>query len=165
MMKEIFEPMTQARFDWDHWGTLRGRRVLAFSYHVAQANSQWHINYDRRLDIMPAYHGLVYVDNENHKVLRITLDAENIPPSFPVKRADTILDYDYQDISGHTFLLPLKATTVMAADNYMTKNDAEFRIYRKYSAESEIKFDTTDIPAPLPDDKTKETQDPKTIKK
>ena len=165
MMKEIFEPATQARFEWDHWGTLRGRRVMAFAYHVSQERSQWHIDYDRKMDIMPAYHGLVYVDKETHQVMRVTLFAEGMPPSFPVKRADTVLDYDYQDISGHTFLLPLKATTIMAADEYMTKNDAEFRIYRKYSAESDIKFDTTDIPAPLSDDKTKETQDPKTIRK
>jgi hypothetical protein len=75
------------------------------------------------------------------------------------------LDYDFQDISGHTFLLPLKATTIMAASDYMTKNDEEFRVYRKYSAESDIKFDVTDVPAPLTDDKTKETTDPKTIKK
>jgi hypothetical protein len=47
----------------------------------------------------------------------------------------------------------------------MTKNDAEFRVYRKYSAESDIKFDTSDVPAPLPDEKTKETTDPKTGKK
>ena len=73
------------------------------------------------------------------------------------ERAETILDYDYQDISNHTFLLPLKATTVMAANDYLTKNDEEFRVYRKCSAESDIKFDTTDVPAPLPEDKTKET--------
>jgi hypothetical protein len=165
MMREIFEPATQAKFEWDHWGTLRGRRVLAFSYRVAQFRSQWHINYDRKLDIVPAYKGLVYVDKQTHQVLRVTLDAEDIPASFPIRRADTILDYDFQEISGHTFLLPLKATTIMAASDYMTKNDEEFRVYRKYSAESDIKFDAADVPAPLTDDKTKETTDPKTIKK
>jgi hypothetical protein len=165
MMREIFEPATQAKFEWDHWGTLRGRRVLAFSYRVAQFRSQWHINYDRKLDIVPAYKGLVYVDKQTHQVLRVTLDAEDIPASFPIRRADTILDYDFQEISGHTFLLPLKATTIMAASDYMTKNDEEFRVYRKYSAESDIKFDAADVPAPLTDDKTKETTDPKTVKK
>ena len=149
MMREIFEPATQAKFEWDHWGTLRGRRVLAFSYRVAQFRSQWHINYDRKLDIVPAYKGLVYVDKQTHQVMRVTLEAEDIPASFPVRRAETILDYDFQDISGHTFLLPLKATTIMAASDYMTKNDEEFRVYRKYSAESDIKFDATDVPAPL----------------
>jgi hypothetical protein len=161
MMREIFEPATQAHFEWDHWGTLRGRRVMAFSYQVPQSRSQWHINYDRKLDLVPAYRGLVYIDKETQKITRVTLEAIDIPPSFPVKRAQTILDYDYQELSGRTFLLPLKASTLMAADDYMTKNDAEFRVYRKYSAESDIKFDTTDVPAPLPDEKTKETTDPK----
>jgi hypothetical protein len=166
MMREIFEPATAARFEWDHWGTLRGRRTLAFAYSVPQSRSQWHINYDRRLDIVPAYHGLVYVDNKTHEIMRITLEAENIPPSFPVRRAETILDYDYQDISGHTFLLPLKAQTIMAADDYMTRNDEEFRLYRKYSTSAEITFDTEkEVPPPLPEDKTKETKDPKVIKK
>jgi hypothetical protein len=138
---------------------------MAFNYHVAQAHSQWHINYDRKLDIVPAYHGLVYVDKQTHQVMRITLAAEELPPSFPVRKAETILDYDYTDISGHTFLLPLKSTTLMSADEYMTKNDTEFRIYRKYSAESDIKFDVSDIPAPLTDEKTKETTDPKATPK
>ncbi len=165
MMREIFEPATQAKFEWDHWGTLRGRRVMAFSYRVAQFRSQWHIVYERKNDIVPAYRGLVYVDKETHKVMRVTLEAEDIPAAFPIRRADTVLDYDFQDISGHTFLLPLKSTTIMAASDYMTKNDEEFRVYRKYSAESDIKFDTADVPAPLPDDKTKETKDPKSEKK
>jgi hypothetical protein len=165
MMREIFEHATQAKFEWDHWGTLRGRRVMAFSYRVAQFRSQWHITYDRKLDIVPAYKGLVYVDKETHQIMRVTLDADDLPPSFPVRRAETVLDYDFQDLSGHKFLLPLKATTIMAASDYMTKNDEEFRVYRKYSAESDIKFDVSDIPAPLTDDKTKETTDPKTVKK
>jgi hypothetical protein len=165
MMREIFEPATQAQFEWDHWGTLRGRRVLAFAYRVAQSRSQWHINYDRKLDIVPAYRGLVYIDKETGQITRVTLEAVDIPPSFPVRSARTVLDYDFQEISGRTFLLPLKATTVMASDEYLTKNDAEFRVYRKYTAESDIKFDTTDVPAPLPEEKTKETVDPKTVKK
>jgi hypothetical protein len=157
MMKEIFEPGTQAHFEWDHWGTLRGRRVMAFAYRVDQSRSQWHIVWDKKIDIVPAYHGLVYVDKETHEVMRVTLDADNLPYDFPIRRAGTVLDYDFQQLSGKTFLLPLKSTTIMAASDYLTKNDEEFRVYRKYSAESDIKFDSADVPAPLPDDKTKET--------
>jgi len=157
MMREIFEPNSQAHFEWDHWGTLRGRRVMAFSYRVAQSRSQWHLVFEKKMDIVPAYHGLVYVDNKTHEVMRVTLEAENIPADFPIKRADTVLDYDFQELSGKTFLLPLKSTTIMAASDYLTKNDEEFRVYRKYSAESDIKFDSADVPAPLPEEKTKET--------
>ncbi|HLK67510.1 MAG TPA: hypothetical protein VKU19_28935 [Bryobacteraceae bacterium] len=167
MMREIFEPGSEARFEWDHWGTLRGRRVMAFSYRVPQERSQWHINYDRKLDIVPGYSGLVEVDKNTHEVMRVTLHADDIPESFPVRKAETVLDYDYQDISGHTFLLPLKAQVIMAANDYLTRNDEEFRIYRKYSASSDITFDSDEKtpPPPLTDDKTKETKDPKVIKK
>jgi len=47
----------------------------------------------------------------------------------------------------------------MTAADGMSKLEEEFRLYRKYSAESEIKFDSEPI-APLPDDKTKETKNP-----
>jgi hypothetical protein len=160
MMKEIFEPSTEARFEWDHWATLRGRLTLVFAYRVEQSRSRWHINWDRKLDIMPAYRGKIYVDKDTHMVTRVTLEGTDIPADFPIRSASTILDYDFQDISGHTFLLPLKATTIMSSAEYLTKNDEEFRVYRKYSAESDIKFDVSDVPAPLTDDKTKESAPP-----
>ncbi len=47
--------------------------------------------------------------------------------------------------------------------DFLEKNENEFRIYRKYEAESTISFDDADLP-PLPDDKTKETVDPQTKK-
>src|SRR5579884_1580864 len=169
MMREIFEPSTQAHFEWDHWATLRGRRTLVFSYRVDQSRSQWHINTTAKMDIVPAYRGLVYVDRDTHMVTRVTLEAIDVPAGFPIKRAETVLDYDYQDISGHTFLLPLKASTIMASAEYLTKNDEEFRVYRKYSADTTITFDS-ETPEPLPEDKTKEQseggqKDPKTVKK
>ena len=49
-------------------------------------------------------------------------------------------------------MLPLKAVVRMRHDKYLTRNEIEFRLYRKFSAEAEIKFDT-EAPAPLPDDK------------
>jgi hypothetical protein len=155
LLRQVFEYGSQARFEWDHWGTLRSHYAMVFAYHVDQAHSQWHIEFDRRMDIVPAYHGLVYVDNKTREILRVTLVAEGIPADFPVKSAETTLDYNYQDISGHTFLLPYTARTLMAAEGYLTRNDEEFRIYRKYQVESELKFDDA-TPPPLPEEEKKE---------
>ena len=41
MMKLLFEPSTEARFEWDDWGALRGRRVLKFSYHITRDRSNY----------------------------------------------------------------------------------------------------------------------------
>ena len=159
MLKEIFEPSTQARFEWDHWGTLRGQRVMEFSYKISQERSQYHLVVDNNRSIITAYHGIVAVDPNTHVVLRVSVIAENIPADFPVKSAEDILDYDYQDISGNTFLLPLKATVTANLGDYLSRNDKEFRIYRKYSADAVIKYDTeeTGPPPPLEENKTKET--------
>jgi hypothetical protein len=157
MLREIFEPATEARFEWDHWGTLRGKRVMAFSYHVSQSRSQYRLVVeDAKLSIITAYRGLVEVDPDIHVVMRVSTIAENIPADFPIRKAEDVLDYDYQEISGHTFLLPLKSQVFMSGGEVLTRLDEEFRLYRKYSAEAEIKYDTDSIP-PLPDDKTKET--------
>jgi hypothetical protein len=155
LMREIFLPETETRFTWDHWATLRGRRVHVFTYRVLQGNSRWHVNYERTQDIVPGYTGSVYVDAEFPVVLRITMEAEDIPPTFPIQRAGTVLDFDYQKIGDNENLLPLRYVMNMRESKYLVKNEVEFRGYRKFSAETSIKFDDTP-PPPLSDDKTKE---------
>jgi len=158
MMREIFEPETQTRFQWERWATLRGRRTHVFSYSVAQPNSRWRISYEKRLEITPAYRGLVYVDADSLTVVRIRLEAVGIPPSFPIQQASTVLDYDYAGIAGREYLLPLKAVIQMREGKLLVKNDVEFRRYRKFTAEAAIiSFET---PEPLPEEKTRE-QPPK----
>jgi hypothetical protein len=159
MMKEVFEPATEAHFEWDHWGTLRGQRVMEFSFRVQQSRSQYSImDVGSGRSIIAGYKGIVAVDPETHVVLRVKLQAENIPADFPVRSTEDILDYDYQEISGQQFLLPIKGTVTANLGDQLARNDKEFRIYRKYSADAVIKYDTDiETPAPLDENKTKET--------
>ena len=130
---------------------------MVFNYHVSQNRSQWHIQVkDANLDLIPAYHGLVYIDNQTRNVMRVTLEAEEIPPDFPVKRASEILDYDYVDISGHTYLLPLLGEVELDGIDVLTMNKLEFANYSKYSAESEIKY--TEIPPEMSQSKEGEAK-------
>jgi hypothetical protein len=148
MMKEIFDPETQARFEWLRWATLGGRRAHVISYQVRQDRSKWSISYQRAIQITPAYSGLIYVDRDSRKILRITLQAQGIPPSFPIQEATTVLDFDFVDISGEKFMLPLKSTMRMRESKFLAKNEVEFRMYRKFGADAVITFDTTEA---LPD--------------
>lgn len=140
MMRQVFEPVSAAHFEWKAWQTLRGQSVMAFDYRVALDRSRWQVTYRDR-EIVTAYHGWFDVDPTTHVILRIAVVAENIPPDFPVKSASDILDYDYQDLSGQEFLLPSKAEIQMSVGDFMTKNNKEFRSYRKYSADALIKYD------------------------
>jgi hypothetical protein len=76
----------------------------------------------------------------------VTLDAQDIPSFFPIQMARTQLDYDYTDIGGSTYLLPLRAEVKMREGKLLVRNDIEFRNYRKFGADTSITFDT---PEPL----------------
>ncbi len=154
MMAEIFDPQSQAQFSWDHWATLRGRRTYVFAYDIAQEYSRYHIKEtETNQEIVPAYRGLVYIDRDTNMVTKITLNPYNIPATFPIHEAHESLDYDFQNIGGMPYMLPLKAVLTSKLERFSTKNDIEFRLYRKFETGSTIKFDTPD---PLPDDQTKE---------
>jgi hypothetical protein len=160
MLRDVFEPRSEARFEWDHWGTLRGQRVMAFAYRVPQERSEYHVQVtDMHLDVVAGYHGLVEADKKTHKIMRVTLEADALPAGYPIKSTRTILDYDYTEISGHTFLLPLKGQVYMTANDIITRNDESFHNYRKYSADASISFDDTEIPPDVPASKTTETID------
>jgi len=153
MMKEIFEPESHARFSWDHWGTLRGRRTYVFGYDIEQQYSRYHILVEDNLNIVPAYRGLVYIDEDTKMVTKLTLDPYNLPEAFPVRESHQSLDYDFEKIAEAEYLLPLKAVLTVSRSRYGSKNETEFRLYRKFETGSTIKFETPDA---LPDDTTKE---------
>jgi hypothetical protein len=154
LMREVFEKESQAVFQWERWGTLRGKRNHVIRYRVPQRGSKWSIVYEKSMSITPGYAGFIYADAQTGMVTRVTLDAQEIPSYFPIQMAKTQLDYDYTEISGNTFLLPLRAEIKMREGKFLVRNDIEFRNYRKFGADTSITFDT---PEPLSSDVVNET--------
>jgi len=150
MMREIFEPESDTRFDWDHWGTLRGQRVYVFRYDIDQPHSKWNIQWENDEPVIFAYRGKVYIDEATYKIVRITQSPYDMPTSYPVKASDTVLDYANQKIGDTEFLLPAKVVWTSRTIRYISKNDVDFRLYKKFGADTIIKFDTN------PEDQLKE---------
>ncbi len=153
MMKEIFDPSSQAEFAWDHWATLRGRSTYVFAYDIQQQYSKFHVTAEKTLDIIPAYRGLVYIDRDTKMVTKITQVPYDLPATFPIHDVKLSLDYDFTKIGDAEFLLPLKSVNSSSGTRYLSRNEIEFRLYRKFGTETTIKYET---PEPLPEDKTKE---------
>jgi len=152
MLREIFDPATETRFQWERWATLRGSRAHVFSYSVTQPRSHWHVTYQKIAETTPGYRGLIYMDRDTLSVLRVTLEAL-LPPDFPLQQVSTMLDYDFAEIAGGRYMLPLKAVMRMRDGKLLAKNDVEFRMYRKFAADATVTYET---PPPLPEEKTKE---------
>ncbi len=163
LMRSIFEEKSEAEFGWDHWGKLRGRIMAVFNYFIDSGHSSYTIEYgDSPGDeqrIVTAYRGLIYADPNTGEIDRIKFEAVNIPRSFPVQATTETLDYDLVDISGTQFVLPLRSLLLMSAGRQHSKNEIEFRDYRKFGTESTIKYEmdpTAPPPAPLDSSKTDE---------
>lgn len=142
MLREIFEKQSETSFQWERWGTLRKHRTHVIRYQVPQSRSRWAIVYEKAMSVTPGYTGLIYADAQTGMILRVTLEALDLPASFPIQVAKNMLDYDYTEIAGSTFLLPLRAEVRMREGRLLIRNDIEFRNYRKFGADTSISFDT-----------------------
>jgi hypothetical protein len=140
MLRQVFEPSVHARFTWSRWTTMNGKLTMVFHYEVEQRNSRWELDYLRRDHMIPGYSGDVFVDKDSKEIVRLVQRADNIPPTFPIQAAATILDYEHREISGRDFLLPIHAQMDMTSDGVRTRNEIDFRNYQKYSADAVITF-------------------------
>lgn len=154
MMEKIFESRGGAEFHFERWATLRGKRVYVFNYRIEQSRSDYSIDYDRKMRIVTAYKGLIYVDKASHKIARITSEAIDIPAEFPVRAAMSTVDYDMTTIGTRDFIVPIKAEVRMRDAQVAMRNVIEFRSYRKFGAETNIIY--SDVPEPMDESKTKE---------
>jgi hypothetical protein len=154
MMRYIFDRDSEARFEWDHWATLRGRRTYVFAFDIDEAHSKYQIMWDNSLELRPAYRGKIYVDKDTNMIVRIVETPYDIPSTYPVQAVSDTLDFDFTKIGDSEYLVPMKAVILSATSKYLARNDKEFRMYQKFGTASTIKFDIP--PEPLPPEKTRE---------
>lgn len=145
VLLEIFSPDSGTKFQWDHWTHLRKRLTRVYQYRTSRERSHYRIGVgdrtsDRRI-VVAGRHGFIYADDITGMIMRITGDADSIPAGFPVTAQASMLDYDYADVGGKQFLLPLRVENIMKTAQINFKNVVEFRDYRKFTGESSISFD------------------------
>ena len=151
MLYEIFSPESRTEFQWERWGKLRDHVMHVFSFRVRLENSKYSITAEEvKRTVTVGYHGLIYADRDSNSVMRITMEADDIPEDFPIRSASETLDYDSISLSGVKFILPLKVDMRMKDGRNVMKNQAEFRLYNKFGADTSIIFDNA--PEALPED-------------
>jgi hypothetical protein len=153
MLYDIFAPQTQTQFEWERWATLRGKRMYVFSFRVTAPNSNYSIKHQPSgRTTIARYHGLVYADAETKQIMRIKMDCDGLEV-FPINQVAVTLDYAPTKISDQDFILPMAAEVRSREGRTMAKNVMQFSLYRKFSTNATITFDTPD---PIPEDQLKE---------
>ena len=91
-------------------------------------------------NIAPAYRGSVWIDKKTWSVLRIEMQARDVPVEFPLDIIELAVDYAFVRIGGAEFLLPVRAENLSCWRNggSCVRNEINFRNYRKFTSESQI---------------------------
>jgi hypothetical protein len=146
LLRSLFAPESQTDFRWERWAMVRGRPAHVFSFRILPEHSTYRLAYlsgssSDRHDTPTGQHGLVYIDRDTQRTMRILADADHIPDGFPVSAVTTVLDFASTAIGGQSWLLPLRAEVRMTTTRFRTRNLVEFRNYQKFAADARITFE------------------------
>jgi hypothetical protein len=142
MLQAILAPDTNADFRNQRPSTIVNRAAWRYDYTVEQSRSTWSLHADGQT-YQPSYTGAIWIDKATYRVLRIEIAARNLPRDFPLDTAESSIDYDYVTIGDQKVLLPshAEALSCVRATPDCTRNQTDFRNYRKFGAETNITFE------------------------
>ena len=143
VLQDILSPETDADFHGQRSTTIVNRPAYRYDFSVEKPNSHWHVSAGGET-YSPAYTGAIWIDKQNFRVLRIEHAAEKLPKTFLLDTVESAVDYDYMQIGDAKFLLPShsEALSCTRGSSECTRNVIDFRNYRKFSADTNIKFET-----------------------
>jgi len=142
MTADLFSPATDADFQMIRHTTIAGRDAAVFKFAVDQEHSHWRVQVPGQT-FMPAYKGSVWIDDKTSQVLRVEMQAVQVPKAFPLDTVESAVDYEFTRIGEGQFLLPVHAETLscVRGTSDCSRNVIDFRNYHKFSGESKITFD------------------------
>ena len=135
---DIFASNTQAKFTRRTAAMVGTTAVEVYDIAVQQPNSHWKIMYGRT--IQPAYKGSVWIDPKTSRVMRLEMRAIKLPDDFEMDVVESTVEYGWVKIGTERYLLPTRSENLSCKRGTFlcSKNEIEFRNYRKFTAESTI---------------------------
>ena len=129
-----------------------GRAVARFDYTVPQFRSGYRITVGPHSGIT-GYRGSFWNDLETLDVMRLDVEAVDLPPVLPLRAARDSMQYERVAIGESTFLLPRSSEMVMEDfQGGASRNVIHFSRCRQYAGESTLSF--AEVPegeaAPVP---------------
>jgi len=158
-LNDLFADAAKAEFQAVDTDTVNGRRAIIYDYTVKIENSKQTLKVTEARGAEPlvarvGYRGRVWIDREAFRVLRVEVISTDIPNDFPITAATNTIDYDWVDIAGRKYLLPIRSevelTTNYQKQIYQTRNEIRFRNYQRFGTEVKIIEDGDFVEEPEP---------------
>ena len=142
-LQDILSPATDAGFTKRRMEQVGGRPAFVFDFAVSEDNSHWVLVSPSGRQYRVAFKGSLWIDKDSLRVLRIEQRTTSMPRGCPYESALSTVEYGYVNILGKNALLPVSSENVgcMSGGGSCSRNVISFQNYRKFTAESDIKFD------------------------
>ena len=132
-----------------------GRTTLKWNFVVPQVLSGYTLKQGEQRAIV-GYHGSFWADPTSLDLVRLEINADDIPPNLKIANAADSVEYQRVKLGEEAFLLPAKSELTMkdlgGAEN---QNRTQFTGCRQYTGESTISFeDPSDAGTLAPADRT-----------
>lgn len=137
-------------FTYKDEATLEGRRAIRYDFEVAQEFSKYKVRVPPYQAIV-AFHGSFWVDAENLDLIRLAVNADDIPEELRLARVSDVMDYARVRIGRSEYLLPKSSEfTMLGVHGHENRNRRELRDCRQYVGESDLSFAPPAEGAPPP---------------
>lgn len=129
-----------------------GMKAKVYDFSVPKERSQWTIRYGYA--VKPAHEGSLWIDPESARVLRIEMSSRRLPTNYDIDKVEMTVDYGWVNIAGTKWLLPVRSENLACYRGTFTctRNEIEFKNYRKFEVESQVLQVESEITFPEADD-------------
>lgn len=148
---EILSPESATTFTHQREETIRKRPAYRFDYSVDREHSTLSITAGpfswapAIVHYTSGYGGTIWIDRETGQVLRIEQTARGLPDTFPLETVTGATDYDYVQIGGRQYCLPVHSEAVNCSRRLLCwRNVTSFTHYDKFGSQTSIQFEGVD---------------------
>jgi hypothetical protein len=139
MLRGLFDPEVAASYKWAGRAMAMGVLCEVFDVAVSKDKTNFVMHYGGKREPV-GYAGRVFIDEETGMVRRLTIQGGGLPKDYGLQSPALSLDYGMVRIGSEDYLLPLRSVLQLRHTKAFVRNETVFRGYRKFDAESEIKF-------------------------
>ncbi len=139
LLRGLFDPSVGATYRWAGSSMTLGVLCQVFEFDVSRAKSNFVLHAGASVASV-AYTGRVFIDEEMGMVRRLTIEGTGMAKDFAMQSPSLSLDYGMVKIGEKDYLLPLRSTLQLRQAKVFVRNERVFRLYRKFQAESQVKF-------------------------
>lgn len=154
-LSDIFKEERKTKFQAIDTDVLRNRQTVIYEYEILLKNGRDAVGLKSLTStstVRAGQKGKIWVDRNTFRVLRIENELTELPVNYGVKALTKIIDYDWVEIAGVKYLLPVLSDakfTIQASGLsgilVQDRNLIRFKDYQKYGTEIIISDDEDEV--------------------